>query len=107
MPEPDLALLNPRADFYTRVHPVPADVLLAVEVSDTTLAFDVKRKAPLYARCGVPEVWIVDVNAKAIRVFRELGEDGYGLAFTVSGGESVQCQAFPAVRVVPQEIFPK
>ena len=58
-PVPDVMLLQPRPDFYALRHPLPQDVLLLVEVSDTTLAFDTKTKLPLYAREGVREVWIV------------------------------------------------
>src|SRR5436309_1828637 len=65
-PLPDFQLLRPRADFYRR-HPEPPDVLLVVEVSDTTLAYDQRVKIPLYARSGVPEVWIVDIRADLVR----------------------------------------
>jgi Uma2 family endonuclease len=60
-PQPDLALLRPRADFYTSSHPGPEDVLLAVEVAETSAAVDREVKVPLYARFGVPEVWLVDL----------------------------------------------
>jgi Uma2 family endonuclease len=58
-PEPDVAVLRPRADFYAGAHPTPADVLLLVEVVDTTLRYDRRVKLPLYARSGIPEVWLV------------------------------------------------
>jgi Uma2 family endonuclease len=62
-PQPDLALLRPRPDFYGSAHPTPADVLLVSEVADTTLAFDRDVKVPIYARFGIPEVWLVDIEA--------------------------------------------
>lgn len=68
-PQPDLALLAPRADFYRHQHPAPGDVLLLVEVSDSTLRYDLGVKVPLYARHGIPEVWIVDLQHDELHVF--------------------------------------
>src|SRR6266487_355884 len=62
VPQPDLALLKPRADSYSGAHPTAADVLLMVEVADTTLPFDMDTKVPLYARSGIAEVWVVDLQ---------------------------------------------
>jgi len=70
-PEPDLALLRPRADFYRTAHPTPADTLLAIEVSHPTLAYDRDVKAPLYARHGIAELWLFDVQAGCVTVYRE------------------------------------
>jgi len=70
-PEPDLALLRPREDFYRTAHPTPADTLLAIEVSNSTLAFDRNVKVPLYARHGIPELWLFDVQAARVIVYRE------------------------------------
>jgi Uma2 family endonuclease len=77
-PEPDLMLLRPRADFYAQAHPGPADVLLLIEVSDSTLDYDRGVKLPLYARHGVTEVWIVDLDNNVVRFFR----NGDGQAYT-------------------------
>jgi Uma2 family endonuclease len=69
-PEPDLMLLKPRDDFYAAAHPGAADVLLLVEVSDSTARYDREVKVPLYARHGVPEVWVVDLDDRVLRVYR-------------------------------------
>jgi Uma2 family endonuclease len=69
-PQPDLALVKPRADFYKHAHPCAADTFLIIEVSETTLRYDRKIKVPLYARHGVPEVWIVDLRGRQIHFFR-------------------------------------
>lgn len=61
-PQPDVALLAPRVDFYRNAQPSPADILLVIEVSDSTLRYDRDVKVPLYARHGIPEVWIVDLQ---------------------------------------------
>jgi Uma2 family endonuclease len=77
-PEPDLMLLRPRADFYAHAHPGPADVLLLIEVSDTTVAYDRGIKLDLYAKHRVAEVWIVDLDNNVVRFFRH----GDGMAYT-------------------------
>ena len=69
-PEPDVVVLKPRDDFYASALPTGPDTLLVIEVSDTTLAYDVRIKAPLYARHGVPELWILDLSGKALRCLR-------------------------------------
>jgi Uma2 family endonuclease len=72
-PEPDLTLLRPRADYYLHAHPGPGDVLLLIEVSDSTINFDRKTKVPLYARHGIPEVWlVVGPKRRRVEVFRDL-----------------------------------
>jgi Uma2 family endonuclease len=76
-PQPDVMLLRPPLGSYRRRRPRPADILLLIEVSDTTLQFDRGRKVPVYARSGVPEVWIVDVNAPQLEVFRDPVDTGY------------------------------
>lgn len=106
VPQPDLALLAPRADDYRDSHPTAAEILLAVEVSDTTLRFDLDKKVPLYARSGIPEVWVVDVNAAAVRVYREPTAGAYRVSFTASGEERVASLLVPQVWVALRELFP-
>lgn len=77
-PQPDVMLLRPRADFYAQAHPGPADVLLLIEVSDSTAAYDRGIKLDLYARHGITEVWIVDLDNNVVRFFRH----GDGAAYT-------------------------
>ncbi len=76
-PQPDLALLRPRADWYRKDHPGPDDVLLVVEVADATAAWDREVKLPLYARHGIPEAWLVDLEAGRLEIHREPGPEGY------------------------------
>jgi Uma2 family endonuclease len=85
-PQPDLMLLRPRADFYRKSHPSAADVLLLVEVADSSLAYDRGAKLALYARHGVAEVWIVDLPDRAVELFREPGVDGYAVCERVIAG---------------------
>lgn len=76
-PEPDIALLKSRDDFYAGRHPMASDALLIIEVADSSLARDRVVKVPLYARAGVPEVWIINLEGRRIERFREPSPDGY------------------------------
>jgi Uma2 family endonuclease len=75
--QPDLALLKPREDFYSRSHPGPTDVLLLVEVADSSLRYDREVKIPLYARHGLPEVWLVDLVHRQLLVHRSPDSGGF------------------------------
>jgi Uma2 family endonuclease len=73
-PQPDITLLRPRSDFYADSHPEAADVLLLIEVADSSLHYDLHVKVPLYARQGIPEVWVVDIaHRKVLRFSRPEG----------------------------------
>ncbi|RBP05173.1 Uma2 family endonuclease [Roseiarcus fermentans] len=85
-PEPDLMVLRPRADGFRASHPGADDVLLLVEVADSSLAYDRGVKLPLYARFGVPEVWIVDLVGGAVEVFGEAKHGGYAAQKRLTGG---------------------
>jgi len=76
-PEPDICLLRWREDFYRGKRPGPADVLLVVEVADTTVRYDREVKMPLYARFGIPEAWLVDLPGGRVEVYREPVEGRY------------------------------
>lgn len=76
-PLPDIALLRARPDYYRNGHPGPTDVLLLVEVADSSLAYDREIKLPRYARAGIPEVWLVDLAARRLAIHRQPGEGGY------------------------------
>jgi Uma2 family endonuclease len=94
-PQPDLALVRRRADSYRSAHPTPADVLLVIEVADTSLAADRGVKMPLYARFGLPEAWLVDLQHEVVLVHREPAADGYRLVTTARRGERLRPLAFP------------
>ena len=94
-PEPDLALLRLRADFYTTSSPTPADVFLIVEVAVTSLAYDRRTKGPMYARAGILEYWLHDVNAATITVFRDPAPEGYRSEQTLRRGDRIAPLAFP------------
>lgn len=76
-PEPDIAILHPREDFYASTGVTSDDVLLLIEVSDSTLYLDRKVKLPLYASARIPEVWIIDVGRKRLEVYHQPTDEGY------------------------------
>jgi Uma2 family endonuclease len=97
---PDLALVKAREDFYRGSIPRAADVLLIVEVSDTTLDYDRNTKAARYARAGLPELWIVDVVSSTLEVHREPDNNGtYSHVSYCRRGESVSPLAFPGTEL--------
>ncbi len=104
-PQPDLALLQPRTDFYAGRPPTPGDTLLVVEVSDATLAHDRGVKVPLYARAGVPEVWLVDLTTDSIEVYRRPTRAGYLDRDRVGRGEELAPEAFPELTLAVDEII--
>lgn len=98
-PQPDLMLLRPRADFYTGSHPVPADVLLIVEVAESSLAYDREIKVPLYAAAGIPEVWVIDTATRTTHVFAGPSGGVFEQERVVERGDSVSPRAFPDVAI--------
>jgi Uma2 family endonuclease len=96
-PEPDLMLLKPEADFYGERHPRPEDIFLLVEISDSSLERDQEVKLPAYARSGIAEVWIVDLNEQTIEVYRQPHFAGYNSKTILSAGDKAIPQAFPDV----------
>ena len=88
-PQPDIALLRYRDDFYRHAHPRPEDIILLVEVSDTTLRYDTEVKLPLYARHEIPEVWIVDLEHQRLEVFRRPEGGVYVEMFSPNRDETI------------------
>lgn len=76
-PEPDIALLRPQDDFYKAAHPQAKDVLLILEVADTSLRYDREIKIPLYARSAIPEFWLVDLENHRLLIHHSPGKRGY------------------------------
>ncbi len=105
MPQPDLAVLEPRDDLYDAASPLASDVFLVVEVSDISLDYDRDRKLPLYARHSIREAWVIDIPHEQIIVARRPGPDGYANVFTVGRGRTVSAEAFPEIVFEVREIL--
>ena len=98
-PQPDLMLLEPRDDFYRDAHPAAADVLLLIEVADSSAGYDHRIKLPLYARHGVGEVWIVDLDHGLVRFCRDPRGDTYADVTTTRTPGPTAVRALPGLMV--------
>ncbi|MGH7673070.1 MAG: Uma2 family endonuclease [Gemmatimonadales bacterium] len=104
-PEPDVAVLVPRADAYGTAHPGPADIRVVIEVADTSLAFDREVKVPLYAAAGIPEAWLVDLASDVLEVHRQPGPEGYREVRTLSRGETLAPLFAPTGAISVDEVL--
>jgi Uma2 family endonuclease len=102
--QPDVMLLRPRGDFYTTAHPVAADVLLLIEVGDTTLRLDRRVKIPLYARVGIAEVWLVDLTTDRVERYLVPEGDRYRDITVVERGQRLTPLAFPDATVTVDDL---
>lgn len=96
-PEPDLALLSPREDEYATHHPGPDDVLLIVEVADSSLDFDQETKLPLYARAGIAEYWVVALGENQVHAYHTPEGTQYTKHTTYGPDEEVAVAALPSL----------
>jgi Uma2 family endonuclease len=103
MPEPDLAWAI-RRDYSNR-RPEPQDVLLVIEVSDSSLSYDRKTKAALYAEAGIADYWIVNVAARRVEVFRDPSGNRYESIVAYGPGEPVRPLAFPGLSLSVSRLF--
>jgi Uma2 family endonuclease len=102
-PEPDFALLRPRS--YRDAHPTPGDVLLLIEVADSSLNYDRAVKRALYARHAIPELWIVDLSSSEIEVCRQPRPDGYATITRIGRDGTLEPELLPGVRVPASTLF--
>lgn len=104
-PQPDLALLRPRPDFYSAEHPQPKDVLLLIEVCETSADFDRRVKLPLYAKADITEVWLVNLAQEQIEIYRTPSPHGYSETQTFVRGQVLTVPNFPDVALQAEEIL--
>ncbi|MBI4520288.1 MAG: Uma2 family endonuclease [Gemmatimonadetes bacterium] len=104
-PEPDIAILRPRPDFYSDAHPRPADVMLFVEVADSSLPFDREVKLPLYAVASIPEMWLVDLVEDRIVAHRRPTHGRYEEVEVYRPGDYIQPVALPELSLAVGEIL--
>jgi Uma2 family endonuclease len=98
-PEPDFALLKPRADYYRDALPSPADVLLLIEVAESTQRYDRTVKAPLYARHGIPELWVIDLENTLVHFCRRPAGDTYADISAADRPGATPIAALPGVTI--------
>ena len=104
-PQPDLALLRPRADFYAQAHPGPEDVLLVVEVAETSAEYDRTVKLPLYARSGIREAWLVDLATGSVEVSSNPSPEGYQRVRSIRRGDRLTLEAFPGLELAGDDLL--
>ena len=104
-PQPDIALLKPREDFYMNSHPTPEDTLVAIEVADSTLEGDRQIKLPKYAQAGVPEFWLVDLVNNRIEVHALPNEGVYQEIRIVLRHQNVVSRTLPQLKLKASDIL--
>ncbi|MEQ1637325.1 MAG: Uma2 family endonuclease [Methylococcales bacterium] len=104
-PEPDFMLLRPVADFYYANHPTAKDVILLIEVAESSLAYDQNKKLRLYALHGVAEYWLLNVNDKCLEVYREPHGETYAQKSTLRSGDSVTLTQLPEITIQVSSIL--
>jgi Uma2 family endonuclease len=95
MPQPDFSLLRPKADFYASGHAGPADILLAIEIADSSFTYDHDVKTPLYARVGIVEYWIADLNQDRLSVYAQPRDGRYRELQSRGPGERLAPRLLP------------
>jgi len=104
-PQPDLAVLRARPDFYAGAHPIPEDVLLVIEVSDASLPYDREEKLPRYAQSAVPEVWLVAVDPQQLEQYAGPAKGRYRVVQVWGRGQSVTSLSVPGLAVAVNDVL--
>ncbi len=104
-PQPDIAILYWREDFYVENLPIPSEVFLLIEVADSTLKYDREVKAIIYAKAGIPELWIANLEAQVFEVHRQPSETGYQQVQIYEKGEIINLLMLPDVAIAVDDIF--
>jgi len=105
-PQPDAAVVRARPDGYRSAHPGPKDVLLIIEVADTSASFDTQVKAKLYSKAGIPEYWVIDVQESCLRVFTQPSARGYKQLQVLDRGDTVQSASVSGLTLKVKELMP-
>jgi Uma2 family endonuclease len=103
-PQPDIALLRRRADNYAHSNPTAADVLLLIEVADSSVGYDRREKLPRYAAAGIPEVWLVSLPRRSVEVHWEPRDGRYQQVTVHRKGERLSMLAFPEIAVAVDDV---
>jgi Uma2 family endonuclease len=104
-PKPDIALLKNSDDFYAEKLPATDDILLVIEVADSSLEYDRETKIPLYARANIQEVWLVNLMENTVEVYSDPSPDGYNTITKRRHNQTISPKSFPDITAVVSEIF--
>lgn len=104
-PVPDVAVLRPRDDYYAKQHPKGPDVLIVIEVADTTVDYDRKEKIPRYANAGIPEAWLIDISSQLIEQYTLPGKSRYQNVRILEWGDTLAVQAIAGLQVTVEQVF--
>jgi Uma2 family endonuclease len=104
-PQPDLVLLRAREDGYAAEPPTAGDILLVVEIADSSLAYDRDVKVPLYGRSGIPETWLLDLPGDSIVIYRRPGPQLYQSIVRLRRGETLSPEALPHLRLTVEALL--
>jgi len=104
-PEPDIAVVAPNPLDYEDHHPTPSEVFLLVEVADTSLKHDREVKAPVYARSGIVDYWVLDVNERKLHVYRLPSSQGYQSEMILAEDVTISPLAFPDCTIAVREML--
>jgi Uncharacterized protein conserved in cyanobacteria len=104
-PEADIAVVRFDPKEYADHHPTPNEIFLIIELADRTLREDRNEKAPLYARAGIPEYWVLDVNTQQLYVFREPRNEGYAQETVLDEQSQLAIIAFPEIAISVNQLF--
>jgi Uma2 family endonuclease len=103
--QPDVALLRFRQDYYASEPPGPADILLVIEVSDATIPVDRRIKVPLYARAGIPEVWVVNLQQETVEVYSQPSDGAYKVVSSAQRGQAIPLAGFAGVEIHVDDVL--
>ncbi len=104
-PQSDLIMLHPRADYYAAAHPRPDDVLIIIEVADSTIDYDRDEKLPRYAAAGIGEAWLIDVAAQQIEQYTHPKHGRYHQMVINSLDDTVHSPQYPQIQIAVQTLF--
>ena len=105
-PEPDVVITIRDPLAYSTHHPTAMEVLLVIEVADSSLKYDLETKAPAYAKEGISEYWVLDVLDRKLHVFRQLSESGYQSQTILAETLDIAPLAFPDCTVAIRALLP-
>lgn len=106
-PEPDIAIAYRKSDGYVSQHPGPEDIVLLIEVADSTVGFDRRHKLPIYAMHGIPEVWLGDINARSVEVHDDPIAGGYARMRVLGMDAILTLAVFPEVEISVSDVMPE